>query len=492
MSDDQSTSDEPELINSLRAHKTGINSVAFSSDGSKIVSGSDDGIVVFWNLKGTKDTDTGLCYRLEGHKGSINAVDYASNDEFFVSASQDTHVRLWKLNSTLNKPNEEPVAYKCHGSNIRHVSLNHESTRFVTSSDDKTVKLWDANYRNKFIMSLMGHTNWVRSSKFCSTNTSLVASCGDDCMVLVHDIRAPVRSPPVHSISGSKGKIHSSSHFTSLDWFPLSDFLVAVGSTDASLRIYDLRQGQVVQYYESHNGPVNTVEFHKDGTHLISGSSDNVIKVYDLLEGRVLFTIRAHTAPIKCVRFTKDGKHFASTGGDKAIYLWKSNFESNCETAAYAGAGDASASSAHQISMSPLRVHDRRTTMPKTPSAYSRASLNSEKTSNNSNKSYNSSCQMVSERGRSRSSDFQNSTTVDGVSRRSGGHELRGINYSNNSNSTNGGGHGRTQMVSSSPSPESNLLQGIVSQISTLTDAISLIERRLSVVEQLVGGLNHK
>ncbi|KAI1305815.1 POC1 centriolar -like protein A [Halotydeus destructor] len=466
---------EPELANTLRAHKTGVNSVAFSPDTRKLVSGSDDGSIVFWNLIGSKPQETGLCYRLIGHKGAVNSVDYASNGEFFVSSSVDTTVRLWKLNATQTKPNEEPIVYKCHSVNVRSVNLNSDATLFCTSSDDKTVKIWDAKYRNKFLTSLLGHTNWVRCAKFCPSKPDLVASCGDDCQILVHDVRSPVRSPPVYSVSGSKGKHHSYSHFTTLDWFPMSDFLMAVGSSDASLRIYDLRQRQIVQYYEAHNGPVSSIEFHKSGNYLISGSTDNLIKVYDLLEGRVLFTIRAHTGPVKCVRFSKQGESFASSGNDKTIYLWKSNFEMENGEEPPAINGNAVQTA---DSISPLKVHSQET-IPKSAHHSSKSSLASQESAAIGGRRRRcASVSNLSDQLKTRSSSSLQEEQEEASS--SQGLTARFKNK----------GHLTANEPYLNESPEQNLLQGIVSQIGNLTDAITLLEKRLTIVESIVEGIN--
>lgn len=115
MSTSSSASDEPELINTLRSHKAPVNCLTFSPSNEQLVSGSDEGSLIFWNLNGDRPNETGLCYRLTGHKSAVNALDFASTGQFFVSASRDTTVRLWKLSSCLSKPNEEPVVYKCHG-----------------------------------------------------------------------------------------------------------------------------------------------------------------------------------------------------------------------------------------------------------------------------------------------------------------------------------------------------------------------------------------
>lgn len=431
--------DEPVLVNTLRSHKTTINSVVFSPDDKKLISGSDDGSMIFWNLEGDKPNETGVCYKLSEHKSAVNSTDFAKDSSFFVSASKDTTVRLWRLNSTGTKPNEEPVVYKCHGLNVRHVALNNESNQFCTSSDDKTVKVWDAGHRNKFITSLLGHNNWVRSAKYCPKQSSLVASTGDDGLILVHDLRCTPKIYPVHSVSGSKGK--SNSHFTTLDWYPLSDFLIAVGSSDASIRLYDIRQGNLVQFYESHESPVTSVSFHASGKYLASSSSDSFLKIYDLLEGRVLFTIQAHSASANVVKFNSSGDSFVSAGNDKTVYLWRSNLLDDIpdlKPEHTRGGFDLSHSIMNTRSPAAMAAVAASTTFPKT---------------------------AAQERHRSPTAKESR-------------HPLRGQS-SRHRNSQ----ESSSPTSSSMASPELKLLQGVVEQISNLTEAVSHIEKRLTAVE---------
>jgi centriolar protein POC1 len=275
-------------------------------------------------------------------------------------------------------------------------------------------------------------------------------------LILIHDTRSPVRAPAINSISGAKGKQHAYSHFTSLDWFPLSDFLIAVGTSDASVRIYDLRQSRIIQYYEAHNGPISSVGFHQNGKYLISGGSDGIIKIYDLLDGRVLFTIRAHTGAVRSVKFTQNCEQFATAGNDKTIYLWKSNL-SDSEGNFGIGAGDVSRSQL-DISLSPLRVHSR-STMPKS---------------------------VISERG-SHSDGFDSNST-ESVRLDKDCHSTttfsRKASFPRRREST--------QLGRESSSSEHNLLQGIVSQIGNLADAITLLEKRLSIVESMVDQIAKK
>lgn len=508
----ESDLDGPKLENTLRQHKASINSAVFSPDSNQIVSGSHDGNLIFWNLEGSKPSETGVCYKLYGHKDSVNCVDFAPNGRFFCSSSKDTTVRLWRLSSTgaynnissnnissktSKKPNEESIVYKCHGLNTRYVNINPESTHFCTASDDKTVKLWDANHRNKFITSLLGHNNWVRCCKYSSKNPDLVASVGDDALLLVHDIRSGPRSSAIHTISGSKSStspsfkpcISTTGHFTSCDWYPLSDFLIAVGSNDSSIRLYDLRQGRMVQFYESHTGSISSLSFHPSGKYLMSGSFDTLLKIYDLMEGRVLYTIQVHNGPVNCVSFNKpNGHQFLSVGNDRTVYVWNSNLASDDN-------------SKHQDVMSTF-TYDHQTITPTVvdspsppvPSKHPRLTQAGPRVTFSNSSTQGKLDQLVTNGlSKSKSDTWKSSKTflASGDShddmrtrKKAVPSKNRVITIDDSDLDDNGDHHNHDDYISGPP--EQRLLRGIVDQISNLTHAVSLIERRLTAVEDMV------
>ena len=69
----------------LKGHTSTVNSVAFSLDGRKIVSGSSDNTIRLWDvLKGGQEYNT-----LQGHTDSVWSVAFSPDGRHIVSGSQD-------------------------------------------------------------------------------------------------------------------------------------------------------------------------------------------------------------------------------------------------------------------------------------------------------------------------------------------------------------------------------------------------------------------
>jgi WD40 repeat protein len=69
-----------------------VHAVAFSPDGQRIVSGSADGSLRLWNLRGDPVSEP-----IEGHQGSVWAVTMHPDGQTCYSGGEDGTVRVWTV-----------------------------------------------------------------------------------------------------------------------------------------------------------------------------------------------------------------------------------------------------------------------------------------------------------------------------------------------------------------------------------------------------------
>jgi WD40 repeat protein len=75
--------------------------------------------------------------------------------------------------------------------------------------------------------------------------------------------------------------------------FSSEGHLLASGSDDRTVRLWNVQTGRQLKMLQAHTGPVWSVAFHPDGRTLASGSEDETIKFWDVQTGECLKTLRA-------------------------------------------------------------------------------------------------------------------------------------------------------------------------------------------------------
>ncbi|KAH9945304.1 Poly(A)+ RNA export protein [Epithele typhae] len=120
-----------------------------------------------------------------------------------------------------------------------------------------------------------------------------------------------VNDPPTDSISSTA-------------FSPTADYL-AVGSWDNNVRIYEVgangqTQGKAMY---SHQGPVLSVCWNKDGTKILSGGADNAGRMFDVTTGQAS-QVAQHDAPIRVVRWIESpqGGVLVTGSWDKTVKYW--------------------------------------------------------------------------------------------------------------------------------------------------------------------------
>jgi WD40 repeat protein len=108
----------------------------------------------------------------------------------------------------------------------------------------------------------------------------------------------------------------------SVAWSP-DGKLLASGSYDKMVKLWDVATGQEVKNLQDHIDAVFAVAFSPDGKHLASGSQDRSVKIWDIASGQRLYTLSDATDGLTSMAYSPSGKQIAAAGYDKTIYVWQ-------------------------------------------------------------------------------------------------------------------------------------------------------------------------
>ena len=101
--------------------------------------------------------------------------------------------------------------------------------------------------------------------------------------------------------------------------------LLASGSRDKTIRLWDPHTGQHKATFIGHQDAVYSVAFSPNGQKLASGGEDETIRLWDVITGDLLLTFAGHAGGVSNVMYSSDGEMLASHGWDGTIHLWDSN-----------------------------------------------------------------------------------------------------------------------------------------------------------------------
>ena len=92
--------------------------------------------------------------------------------------------------------------------------------------------------------------------------------------------------------------------------------LLASGSGDNKVILWDLATGQKIKELLGHNQDVISLDFNHDGTVLASGSEDRNIKLWDVKKRVRIETLMGHGSDVLSLDFNDDGTRLVSSSGD--------------------------------------------------------------------------------------------------------------------------------------------------------------------------------
>lgn len=245
------------------AHQGTILDLQFNTDGSNIFTASTDKTIGMFDMERGERIK-----RMKGHNGIVNACSVSRRgDQLVASASDDCTVKIWDTRRRYAIKSYQ-LKYQ-----VTAICFDDASQSIITGGIDNDIKVWDLK-NDKAPIDMCGHQDTV-TSLCLSHNGNFVLSNSMDCTLRKWDVRP--FAPNDRCVSVFHGHKHDfEKNLLKCSWSP-DDNMIACGSADRAVNIWNTSTHQLVYKLPGHNGCVNDVQFHPIQPIVMSCSSDKEI-----------------------------------------------------------------------------------------------------------------------------------------------------------------------------------------------------------------------
>jgi WD40 repeat protein/serine/threonine protein kinase len=285
----------------LKGHNGRIWSVAFSPDGQRIVTGSGDNTAKVWDAASGKELLT-----LKGHTGEVWSVAFSPDGQRIVTGSGDNTAKVWEAASGATL-----LTLKGHKGKIWSVAFSPDGQRIVTGGEDQTAEVWDAASGNP-LLPLRVHNGWILSVAFSPDGQRIVTGCDD-------------QTAKVWDAASGKELLTLRGHSS---WIPSVAFSpdgqrIVTGGWDHVAKVWEAASGKPLLTLKGHSGGIWRVAFSPDGQRIVTGSEDQTAKIWEAASSEELLTLKGHTNEIMSVAFSPDGQRIVTGSFDETAKVWE-------------------------------------------------------------------------------------------------------------------------------------------------------------------------
>ncbi|ELP93308.1 transcription initiation factor TFIID subunit, putative [Entamoeba invadens IP1] len=211
-------------------------------------------------------------YTFFNSQNLVNCVDWCDDGHIISVGCSDSSIRLFNMKNTkvINgmNPTEKLIG---HSAPVFCTSISPDFKWIVSGSEDSSVRLWSVDYPS-CIMAFSEHDGPIWDVQYC----------------------------------------------------PLEYYMIS-SSYDKTARLWTSKQCKSVRIFGGdggHTEDVNCSIFTPDALMVITGSSDKTVKIWDVGKGRKLADLSGHDAPVTTLAISSSGRYLASADQKGSVFIW--------------------------------------------------------------------------------------------------------------------------------------------------------------------------
>jgi WD40 repeat protein len=286
-------------------HHAPVQHGAFSPDGSRVVTAGDDHAARVWDAA----TGRALCPRLV-HTGAVFFAWFSPDGQRIVTASADGTAKLWDAQT--GAPAAPPLG---HEAAVSFAAFSPDGSLVVTASADHTARLW-ASATGRPVGPPLRHTHEVTAAAF-SPDGRRVATGGREPTVRIWDVATGKEALPPLKVDGKPRWVCFSRDGRRL--------LTVAGehSLNGEARVWNALTGDPLTPPLRHASHVSHAAFSPDGRWVVTASADQTCRIWNAENGAPLAPYLRGELPFWFAEFSPDGDHLVVAGREPVWRLWR-------------------------------------------------------------------------------------------------------------------------------------------------------------------------
>jgi WD40 repeat protein len=293
----------------LRGHDGWVRSAEFSPDGRRVVTASDDGTARIWAIDGSAKPIV-----LRGHDGAVATASFAAGGERVVTAGSDATARVWRADGRGGE-----IVLAGHEGAVVTALFSRDGSQVLTASEDGTARIFPSDGDGEEIV-LTGHVGSVSTASFSRDGRKVVTSSADG-------------TSRIWNADGSGEHIVLGKPNSLQQWVEFAEFSpdgsqVLASYNDASVKIWNSDgEGDPIELRATvgfgFQGRVRNAAFSPDGEWIATASGDGTARIWTADADEEPIVLQGHTARVAKVKFSPDGTMLATGSDDGTARIWR-------------------------------------------------------------------------------------------------------------------------------------------------------------------------